>query len=90
MATATKRKLSFEQACAQFPHRYTLEHKPNWARNQLRDNGAPYMPQYSTDREWYDNTDFPGEGDVKPRSNHCMSHNPSWPMGKGEPLAPFT
>lgn len=76
------RKISFEDAKRRFVHRYTMEHKPAWAK--LPCNGRFYAPQYSTDQEWFDKTKFPGErgypfGD---RESDCYSSGQSWPLGQ--------
>lgn len=72
-------RMSFDRACASFVHRYTMEHKPAWASKPCSD-GKFYAPQYATDREWYDNTTFPGEpghlGD-----DHAYSTGQTWPLG---------
>lgn len=75
--TLTKPKLSFKEACAQYVHRYTLQHIPQWAK-QPAPGGKYYAPQYITDQEWYDNTVFPPDSLSK---NHCMTSNQSWPLG---------
>lgn len=71
-------KLPFTQACAQYVHRYTLQHIPQWAKTQ-REDGTYYAPQYTTDQEWYDNTVFPPHSLDK---NHCMTSNQTWPLGQ--------
>ena len=75
---------TFERACATYTLRYTMEHIPSWARKSC--NGEfYYAPQYRTDREWYDNTKFPGEEghpEYPRRSDHCYTTNPSWPLGQ--------
>ena len=83
----TTRSLTLEQAQAQFVHRYTLEHVPAWARKPFAADGYPRFgqypaPQYRTDRDWYENTVFPGEGSLSKRSRYCESNNPSWPLGQ--------
>lgn len=75
------RKISFEQAKAQYPHRYTVDHVPSWARKQC-DNGKFYAPQYASDREWYEKTTFPGEPGLHGNNKHCESRAPSWPLGE--------
>jgi hypothetical protein len=74
------RVISFEQAKAQFAERFTMEHKPRWARTPAP-NGKYYAPQYASDHEWYVNTAFPGEPGVDQYEHHCQSHNQSWPLG---------
>ena len=68
---------SLDEAKNKYPHRYTMEHVPEWARKPA-DNGKYYAPQYRSDKEWYDNTEFP----TNPREKHCQSNNPSWPKGQ--------
>lgn len=76
------RKLSLDIAKAQYVNRYTLEHVPQWARARCEGNGRAYAPQFRTDSEWYDNTTFPGEGDLSGRSEHCETRNQTWPLGQ--------
>lgn len=75
------------RAQSQYPHRYTCEHVPQWAREQRAD-GTYYAPQYKTDQEWYDNTIFPGE-DGCTALKFCESSNPSWPLGVALKTAPL-
>jgi len=81
------RKLTLAQAKAQFKNRYTLEHIPAWARTQCG-NGKYYAPGYATDLEWYNNTEFFGEGQAATTRNECYSSNHTFPMGTwlDEPL----
>jgi hypothetical protein len=74
-----KRK-TFEQACAQFVNRFTMDHVPAWAR-QARPDGTFYAPQWRSDREWYNNTTFPGEPGLHGNSRHCRSAYPPMPLG---------
>lgn len=75
------RKLTLAQACARYPHRFTMEHCPRWAL-EARFPGKYYAPQYASDQEWYDNTVFPGEPGLHGNSKYCESSNPSWPLGE--------
>jgi len=78
-------RLSFEEAKRRYVYRYTMEHVPSWAHTLNTGNGFYYAPQYRTDREWYDNTLFPGDPEHKEWGgdrNHCVSRNQSWPLGK--------
>jgi hypothetical protein len=70
------RKITFEQAKAQYIHRFTMDHTPAWARD------TEYKPHYASDREWYENTVFPGEKGIHGNSKHCYSSNQSWPLGR--------
>jgi len=76
---------SFEKACALFVNRYTMEHVPSWARQKTQE-GKFYAPQYRSDREWYDNTVFPGDirtdFTAPPKgASYCESRNQTWPLG---------
>ena len=82
------RPISLEKAKQQYPHRYTLEHLPAWARKPHHDQSTNefvgyYKPQYKTDLEWYENTAFPGENGIGKRETYCQSNNMSWPLGQG-------
>lgn len=75
---------TFEQAKAQYVHRFTMEHVPAWARS-----GAPagryYAPQFRSDAEWYANTLFPGEHHPmapRKRERHCYTSGQTWPLGR--------
>lgn len=74
---------TFEQACAQYVHRFTGEHIPEWSRKPMS-NGRYYAPNYRTDREWYDATLFPGENaPLAPHHNakYCYSMRQTFPLG---------
>lgn len=74
--------MTFEEAKRRFPHRFTMEHAPGWAK-EMAANGAYYAPQYRTDQEWFDNTDFDnGLGLSRTSLGFCASTNQSWPLGK--------
>lgn len=75
------RKISFQDACRKYTNRFTMEHVPSWAKHPAS-NGKYYAPQYSSDREWYESTIFPGEGNIHPRSKYCESTNQTWPLGQ--------
>lgn len=74
------RKLTFDQACARYVHRYTMEHVPAWVRTPSP-NGKYYAPQFKTDREWYEKTKFHGESEIADK-HHCYTSGESWPMGQ--------
>lgn len=76
----THRPISFEIACARYPHRFTLEHVPTWARASLGDKY--YAPQFRSDREWYENTKFPGELDKAFLQGGCYTTGQTWPRGQ--------
>lgn len=71
--------ISFAKAKQQYPHRYTLEHVPQWASKPCPGNGKFYAPQYKSDQEWYERTEFPEPGS---QEAYCFSSNPSWPLGQ--------
>ena len=76
------RPLSFEDAKSRYVHRFTTEHVPKWAGDK-RSDGSHYAPHYASDKEWYDNIDFPGEGAVPTkRFKRSESRNQSWPHGQ--------
>jgi hypothetical protein len=75
-----KRPISFEQAKAQYTHRFTMEHVPVWAILRAP-NGKYYAPQYRSDKEWYDNTLFAGESELATKEA-CYTANQSWPLGQ--------
>ncbi|MBA8798658.1 hypothetical protein FHW77_002377 [Agrobacterium sp. RC10-4-1] len=85
------RKITFAEAKRQYPNRFTMEHVPQWAKashyHTARKEYLHYAPQHGSDREWYENTVFPGEGPEADR-NHCFS-TPSWPLGHGWLKEPF-
>jgi hypothetical protein len=74
-------RLSFEQAKAQYVHRFTMEFIPKWSQEPMP-NGKYPAPAYRTDREWYDNTIFPGEKGNENARYYCYSNNQSYPLGK--------
>lgn len=71
---------TFERARIDYPHRFTLEHMPVHAYSPLPSGRYP-APQYRSDREWYENTRFPGERGLHGNRRHAMSSNPTWPRG---------
>lgn len=82
-----KQRPTLQQARNQYPHRFTCEHVPQWAR-KVRPDGTFYAPQYATDAEWYANTVFPEEGFPACR-DHCYSARQTWPLGHALPT-PYT
>lgn len=73
-----KKAISFAQAKRMYPHRYTLEHVPAWASKPCEGNGKFYAPQYKSDLEWYERTEFPSPSS---KEDHCVSAHQSWPCG---------
>ncbi len=77
------RPISFEQACSLYTLRFTLEHVPPWGRRPSAATGLFYAPNYVSDREWYDNTLFPG--DTYPngeRVKFAQSRHHTFPLGR--------
>lgn len=72
-------KISLEEACAQYVHRFTMEHVPEWSQAR-REDGTYYAPQFASDQEWYNNTMFPPEHPLG-NSHTCYSINQTWPLG---------
>jgi hypothetical protein len=68
--------MTLKEAQATYVHRYTMEHKPRWANTPLP-NGKFYAPQFRSDQEWFDNTEFPTDG----RRRYCHTTNQTWPLG---------
>jgi len=64
-----------------FVHRFTKDHKPEWA-NRARPDGKPYKPQFASDQDWLNNTSFhiKSDGTLDNRYKYCCS-NPTWPEG---------
>lgn len=83
-----RKRPTFDHAKACYVHRFTMEHVPSWAKREgFTVNGvhAHYAPQYRSDREWYDNTLFPGEPGHTGPITHCYSINATWPLGHSLP-----
>jgi len=70
------------EALARFPHRYTRDNIPEYARNLLRPNGQPYPVQFASDADWLANTWFEvtKQGQFSDRNRFCRS-SPTWPDG---------
>lgn len=83
-----KGRPSFEEACRMYVHRYTAQHVPAWAASCPADHGGTerrfYAPHFASDREWYDNTLFPGEPEhqVYGFRDNCYTRNETWPYGQ--------
>lgn len=74
-----KTRPTFEQACAAFVHRFTMEHVPAWARRR-QPNGCWHAPQFTTDSEWYEATLFDGEHRLA-SPTHCYTAQCTFPLG---------
>jgi hypothetical protein len=63
-----------------FVHRYTGEHRPQWAANPWKAN-QPYPVQFKDDSEWLSNTKFAvkRDGRLDTRVKCCVS-TPTWPF----------
>ena len=59
-----------------YVHRFTVEHKPAWARDS-----DPI--HFANDADWLANTEFHvrEDGRLDQRYNHCFSH-PTWPANE--------
>lgn len=68
-----------QHVVAQFVHRFTREHRPDWAC-QRSPNGTRYQVQFASDADWLANTRFrcKANGRLDKRARHCFS-NPTWP-----------
>lgn len=62
-----------------YVHRFTGEHKPQWAMKD-RPGGGAYPPQFKDDADWLAHTEFQitGLGTLDMRVNRCHS-TPTWP-----------
>ena len=78
---ATSKRPTLQQAQQAYPHRFTMEHAPAWAR-EVRSDGTYYAPQYRSDAEWHACTTYPGEPGHLNGRRHCHSGAPSWPLGQ--------
>ena len=70
------------QVLAMYPHRFTQQHRPDWAKT-ARPNGQPYKPHFTDDSDWLAHTLFvtTKSGRLDKRARHCQSQ-PTWPEGK--------
>ena len=81
-----EKRTSFEAACAQFVHRFTMEHVPAWSQKPTP-NGKFCRPQWRTDLDWYNAHLFPGDRwqghKLHGNTASCEPIAPSqWPLGK--------
>jgi hypothetical protein len=76
------RPITLQCARNMYPHRFTMEHVPEWAHKPCEGNGKYYAPQFRTDAEWYANTVFPGEGSKPRTDDHCNTSGQTWPLGQ--------
>ena len=75
------RAIAFRTACAQYVHRFTMEHVPRWAQRPNPGTGQYYAPQFVSDREWYTHTRFPGERGYIGEGGSCYTTGQTWPIG---------
>ena len=90
----SNKRPDFAEMCQQYPHRYTMEHIPQWViasnapgatrSSQYHVDGRRvyYAPVYASDREWYDNTLFPGEAGYIGDGSACFSTGATFPLGR--------
>lgn len=64
---------------AAYVHRFTGDHKPEWAC-KLRPDGTAYPLQFADDADWLAHTSFAvrANGDLDKRYGSCVSI-PTWP-----------
>lgn len=64
---------------AAFVHRFTRDHKPEWANKPWKD-GKPYPVQFDSDADWLAHTSFAvrNDGRLDGRVHRCESV-PTWP-----------
>lgn len=74
-----KPRMSFEEACRRYVHRFTMDYVPSWSQSTVNATGKYYAPQYRSDAEWYQNTVFPPHSILK---NDCYSSGQTWPLGQ--------
>lgn len=62
-----------------FVHRYTGDHKPQWAQKEWKD-GKPYPLHFASDEEWLTHTEFRtrNDGRLDGRAKFCLSR-PTFP-----------
>jgi hypothetical protein len=62
-----------------YVHRYTGEHKPQWAGREWKD-GKPYPLHFKDDNDWLANTEFEvtKAGELNQKFHQCVS-SPTWP-----------
>jgi hypothetical protein len=66
---------------AQFVHRFTRDHIPDWATRDVPEKfGKRYPVQFASDSEWLEKTRFAVKkgGTLDERCHECQS-NPTWP-----------
>ena len=67
---------------AAYVHRYTREHRPDWAL-ETRPDGRPYPVQFASDADWLANSRFFVRRDGRLDMRHTLCHSsPTWPDGQ--------
>lgn len=68
------------EALSRFVHRFTGEHRPQWA-TKPRPDGSPYPVQFRDDADWLANTRFTIRKDGElARNVRCCYSTPTWPF----------
>lgn len=72
-----------KEVLSRYCHRYTRDHKPQWAKRP-RTDGSNYPVQFASDQEWLANTEFAvtKTGRLDRSVDFCDSR-PTWPDGGG-------
>ncbi len=63
-----------------FVHRFTAQHRPNWANKTIPNRPNYPAVQFASDAEWLANTRFAvrNNGRLDKRAHYCES-SPTWP-----------
>jgi len=63
-----------------YVHRFTKDHRPQWAAHITQPGGASYPVQFESDADWLANTRFAvtDSGRLDHRFTDCYS-SPTWP-----------
>lgn len=64
-----------------FVHRYTADHKPQWANSPMQ-NGNAYKPQFQNDAEWLSHTYFYVTKNHALAKRRCCESHPTFPYGE--------
>jgi len=69
---------SVQRECLnRFVHRFTRDHKPEWAEKPWKD-GLPYPVQFDSDSDWLAHTLFAVNKNGRLNERHCEC-SPTWP-----------
>jgi hypothetical protein len=69
------------ECLAKFVHRYTVDHKPEWAKQPMGNGKLPPV-QFISDREWLEHTLFPITNAGKLALRHSCNSNPTFPTSE--------